>query len=180
MASDGLLKFSVHGPQRAAVPPPKPVGSEDSECIFLAALTGIADRSDQALLEVSHSVVRVVQSASGDIDGHAVEGEVPATQILLQRTTPGDDIRAPSVPVERFGAEGGHFVMLTLSLHRDGAKIDARGNGLLAEEFHHAVGRAGGAHVNVRSRFAEPCITNATADQPCAFACLGKSLQQAQ
>lgn len=180
VASDGLLKFSVHGPQRAAVPSGKPVGSEDSECIFLAALTGIADRSNKALLEVSQSVVRVVQSASGNIDGHAVEREVPATQILLQRTTPGDDIRAASVAIERFGTEGRHFVMPTLALHRDGAKINARGDGLLTEEFHHAVGRAGGAHVNVRGCLAKPCIANATADQPCAFACFRKGLQQAQ
>ena len=70
--------------------------------------------------------------------------------------------------------------MLPDALHRDRTKINAGWDGPITEEFHHAFGRARGAHVDVGCCFAKPRITNASADQPRPFTRFCDGLQQAE
>ena len=88
------------------------------------------------------------------VQGHGVDGEVPAAQVLLQGGVEGHGVRVAAVSVALLPAEGGH-------LHRHGAGEDGNravlepcGDGP-AKEGHHLLRQRRGGHVPVPRRPAQ-------------------------
>jgi hypothetical protein len=72
----------VDVPEGALISAHEPVSTKDAQSILLAPKVGIAHRTYAAFLQVSYSIVGVVQHLAGNINRHAVEGEITPTEVL--------------------------------------------------------------------------------------------------
>ena len=103
------------------------------------------------------------------------KGEIPPTQIFLQRQAPLHMFRSASIS-KRFSPKCGHLVVPALAFD-DRTKFNPCGYGG-PKEREQSVRRACGAHINIGGRCSQPCITNTATHQPSALPVLGDGFEQ--
>jgi hypothetical protein len=134
--------------------------------ILLKAAGGIADRADEASVEIGATAHEIEEFFRGRVEQKRVDGEVAAENILARILLEGDAAGMASVPITVVAAERGDFNVLSDDHH---AKMSANQIGA-REKSQNFVRRGAGGNVEVLGGRPEEQIADATADQISAVA----------
>jgi hypothetical protein len=101
-------------------------GAQGPEAVLAEALERVAHGAHEAPREVLAAAVGVDEQLGRKIEGHRVDSEVPAREILLDGRGELDGSGVPAVDVARFGPEGRDLDLQALEKDGDRAVLDAR------------------------------------------------------
>ncbi len=162
VGSDGGFGVGVEGEIESGGETDSP---EQAEFVLVEAMVRIADRPEDAVVEVSTSADIVDYFAmamnGGWIFEQSVDGEVAALRVLLG-IGEFDVIGSAMVVVTPFSAEGGDFQGMPITMNEDDAEGFADVS-RAAKDFSHDVGRGIGGNVIVRRFEAQKFVAHATA-----------------
>ncbi|RIH90468.1 hypothetical protein Mterra_00450 [Calidithermus terrae] len=140
-------------------------GADHPQVVLAEALAWVAHGPDQPGLVVAlpvEGVHHLPLSAHGD----GPDGEVAPRQVLVDVPAPGH--LGPAPVGLHVAAEGGHLEGVVLDEHRDGAVLEARGDGLEAVRLRQPqrlLGRGRGGEVEVFGLAAEQDVAHRAPDE---------------
>ena len=107
-----------------------------------------------------------VPEGAPQVQGHGVDGKIPAPQILLQRVRKSDRLRPAMVAVRSILSEGGYLHRLVLRADGDCSVLQPRGDSPFTEQGHGLLRKGGGGHIPVHRRPAQPQVPDAAPHAP--------------